>query len=119
MGVYDSRAWKRDIALCVGVVPVIFAQTCVPESTLARHGWLSELGTRPLGETLRLHPGVEYGELEFKELSFDDPVVVSIAGLGDHATETLWARRRWVALDRCRLLVQEMFVRSPAMGPST
>jgi chorismate--pyruvate lyase len=105
-----GTCFVREIALCAGSVPWVYAQTVVPDATLELHPWLAELGETPLGETLAQVGGVEHGPLEFATLPAMHPLAA--AALKDAADEPdfLWARRRWVAIRGRRLLVHELFL---------
>ena len=52
LGTGDGRFYARRVRLGVRGELLVHACTLVPEQTLAAHPWLSELGSRPLGEAL-------------------------------------------------------------------
>ncbi|HSN70913.1 MAG TPA: chorismate lyase [Steroidobacteraceae bacterium] len=103
-------ALQREIELLAGDVPVVFARTVIPQSTVARHPWLADLGTQPLGETLATVPGVTRGPFEFTCLEPGDELYERIVGPGGRRAMSLWARRSWFALDGHRLAVTEAFL---------
>lgn len=104
---------RREVVLCAGALPLMFAQTLIPDATLEQEPWLSELGTMSLGEALSLLGDVERGEMTFAELPRDNPLsraALSVAGVEPPKDGVLWARRAWVAVRGKRLLVQEVFL---------
>jgi chorismate--pyruvate lyase len=81
-----NAAFVREIELTCDGQPWVFAQTLVPQSTLARQRWLSSLGRAALG---LYHRAVR----ERRD-----------------APGALWARRSWFEIAGDRLLVQEVFL---------
>src|SRR4029077_20378845 len=61
----DNAGLFRDVEMCCGECVWVFSQTIVPDSTLALHPWLAELGDSALGETLSDLSGVERGSCEY------------------------------------------------------
>lgn len=105
-----SAAFVREIELTCDGRPWVFAQTLVPQATLARHGWLAGLGRAALGERLASIPGIERGPLEFARLVAGDRLYHRALRDRRDAPEALWARRSWFAIGGDRLLVQEVFL---------
>jgi chorismate--pyruvate lyase len=105
-----SAAFVREIELTCDGRPWVFAQTLVPQATLARHGWLAGLGRAALGERLAALPGLERGPLEFARLTAGDRLYHRALRERRDAPEALWARRSWFAIGGDRLLVQEVFL---------
>jgi chorismate--pyruvate lyase len=105
-----NAAFVREIELTCDGRPWVFAQTLVPQATLARQRWLSTLGRAALGERLAAVPGLERGPLEFARLVPGDALFQR--ALRDRAAPpaALWARRSWFAIAGDRLLVQEVFL---------
>lgn len=115
--VTDAHCLLREIEFCCGSERVVFAQTVLPASTLARFQWLRELGSTPLGEALR-----EAGQpllrdpLEYRSLPPDHPLALatdtrrSDLSSDTDATARLWARRAVYRLAGCPILVQEVFL---------
>ena len=93
----DGRAW-------------VFAQTLIPQATLARHRWLSALGRAALGERLAAVPGLERGPIEFARLLPGDRLYHRALRDQRDPPAALWARRSWFAIEGDRLLVQEVFL---------
>ncbi len=100
----------REIELTCDGRPWVFAQTLVPQATLARHAWLSNLGRAALGERLAALPQLARGPLEFARLSAADRLYHRALRHRDDPPAQLWARRSWFAIDGDRLLVQEVFL---------
>lgn len=106
----SNAAFVREIELwCAGRARV-FAQTLVPEATLASYPWLAELGRSTLGEALAHHGMVERGELEFAACSPGAALYERALRAAAMRPATLWARRSWFAGAGLRLLVQEVFL---------
>jgi fumarylpyruvate hydrolase len=109
LGVADGDCLLREIEFCAAAGRLVFAQTVLPEATLARHPWLRELGDSPLGESLRQSDQpLEREPLEYAELAPDDPLAAA-AGAGS-AGQPLWARRAVYRLGGLPILVQEVFL---------
>ncbi len=105
-----SAAFVREIELTCDGRPWVFAQTLIPQATLARHGWLAGLGRAALGERLAAIQGLERGPLEFARLAAGDRLYHRALRERCDAPEALWARRSWFAIGGDRLLVQEVFL---------
>ncbi len=105
-----NSAFVREIELTCDGRPWVFAQSLIPLTTIARHGWLSRLGDAALGERLAASPELKRGPLEFARLT--PGVALFHRALRESADppDELWARRSWFALDGARLLVQEVFL---------
>lgn len=105
-----NTAFVREIELTCAGRPWVFAQTLIPQATLARHRWLSTLGDSSLGERLAAIPGIARGPLEFARLTAATPLYRR--ALRDHGDPPpgLWARRSWFGIHGDRLLVQEVFL---------
>src|SRR5262245_32034446 len=106
----DDAAFVREIELTCDGRPWVFAQTLVPQATLARQRWLATLGRTALGERLAAVPGIERGPLEFARLAQGDGLYRRALRERRDPPGTLWARRSWFAIDGYRLLVQEVFL---------
>lgn len=111
----SNVAFVREIELwCAGRTRV-FAQTLVPEATLASCPWLAELGRSTLGEALAQHGVVERGELEFAACGPGAALYERALRAAATRPATIWARRSWFASAGLRLLVQEVFL--PGLDP--
>lgn len=83
--------------------PAVYAQSWLPESTLANLTPLLALGEQPLGEWLFQYPDVRRSPLEVAQLH--------IAGvLGSIAANDYWARRSVFYVAEQPLLVAEVFL---------
>jgi len=105
-----NAAFVREIELTCDGRPWVFAQTLIPQATLARQRWLSSLGGAALGERLAAVPGLERGPLEFTRLVAGDRLYERALRERPDPPATLWARRSWFAIAGDRLLVQEVFL---------
>ena len=103
-------AFVREIELTCDGRPWVFAQTLIPQATLARQRWLSSLGREALGERLATLPSLERGPLEFARLQAGDRLYHRSLRDRRDPPQVLWARRSWFAIDGDRLLVQEVFL---------
>jgi chorismate--pyruvate lyase len=105
-----NAAFVREIELTCDGRPWVFAQTLIPQATLARQRWLSSLGRAALGERLAAVPGIERGPLEFARLIAGDRLYQRALRERRDPPAALWARRSWFAIEGDRLLVQEVFL---------
>jgi len=106
MGVADADCVLREIEFACGAARWIFAQSVFPDSTIARHPWLAELGNVALGESLFGRPEVSREPLEYREIAVDDRLAVAAGGL----EQPVWARRAVYRLSDAPILVQEVFL---------
>ena len=101
----------RDVLLCCGGIPVVFAHSVMRHHDV-RGPWrfLGRLGSRPLGEALFANPVVRRGPLRFRRLGAHDALRARIAAaLGPHAPAH-WARRSLFVLRGSPILVTEVFL---------
>ncbi len=105
-----NAAFVREIELTCDGRPWVFAQTWIPQATLARQRWLATLGRDALGERLAAVPGLERGPLEFTRLVPGDRLFHRALRQRHDPPAALWARRSWFAIGGDRLLVQEVFL---------
>jgi chorismate--pyruvate lyase len=110
LGAPGNAAFVREIELTCAGRPWVFAQTLVPQATLARQQWLATLGRAALGERLASVPGIERGPLEYARLAAGDRLYRSALRERPDPPAALWARRSWYAIEGQRLLVQEVFL---------
>ena len=94
-----STAFVREIELTCDGRPWVFAQTLVPQATLARQRWLATLGRAALGERLAAVPGLERGPLEFARLVAGDRLYHRALRERTEPPAALWARRSWFAIE--------------------
>lgn len=113
LGVDGENCFARDVELCIGRVAWVYAQTLVPDTTLAMLPWLAELGDTPLGEMLTALGEVTRSSFEYAELPAAHPLCAQAQRAMDpQARSTLHARRAVYALRGLPLLVQELFLPS-------
>jgi chorismate lyase len=106
-----DNGFLREIELHCGMQPCVYAQTLVPDATLAHFPWLAELGDSPLGETMGVLDGIEREPFEFAELPAMHPLAARAQrDLAVAERETVVARRALVRLRGRPLLVQELFL---------
>lgn len=100
-----QRAWVREVLLCAGHTPVVFAHSVLPLDQV-RGAWnlFSGLGARPLGEVLFTDPAITRGPLHFRGIDARHPLHRG-RGVG-----RLWARRSLFIRHQRRLLVTEVFL---------
>jgi chorismate--pyruvate lyase len=100
---------RRRIFLRCGKRDCVYAETLIPNTTIAAYSWLNVLGDEPLGERLAMEPGVSRSEFRFCLLN-DAALPAELAG----AQETLWARQSEFTLGDNALTVTEIFL--PALA---
>jgi chorismate--pyruvate lyase len=106
MDVQDKGCLLREIEFACGAARWIFAQSVFPDSTLAAHPWLADLGNAALGESLLGRHDVSREPLEYRELAATDALAAAAGGLGG----CTWARRAVYQLSGAPILVQEVFL---------
>lgn len=106
MRVADAGCLVREIEFACGATRWIFAQSVFPDSTVAQHPWLADLGNFALGESLLRRGDVSREPLEYRELAPRE-VLAAAAGI---AAETAWARRAVYHVSDAPILVQEVFL---------
>jgi chorismate--pyruvate lyase len=105
-----SRALVRQVHLCCGETPWVFARTVVPLRSLRGRGRsLARLGARPLGELLFADPHLLRGNREIGRLAPGMPLYGVAMGHGK-GTDPLWGRRSLFAIAGKPLLVSEFFL---------
>ncbi len=99
----------REVLLCCGDQPCIYAVTDVPAATLHAHDWLARLGDGALGEVLQGRADVSRSPFEFALLS-----TASLPPEVPVAAAVVWARRSDFRIGSTTLTVTEVFL--PALG---
>ncbi|XWY19749.1 chorismate lyase [Bisgaard Taxon 45] len=89
-----TRFWCREVMLKNQDTPLIFARTLMPDSLLAQHIELQQLGNRALGEWLFMRPDRIRQRLEWTQ---------------DQATG-LYARRALMQIGQESMVVAELFL---------
>ena len=112
LGLRDTACLLREIEFRFDDVRLVFAQTVLPESTIAAFPWLRELGDSPLGESLRrAREPLQREPLEFTCLPPDARLArAALEGAGVAEVDRLWARRAVYRLAERPILVQEVFM---------
>ncbi|MCW5574334.1 MAG: chorismate lyase [Steroidobacteraceae bacterium] len=105
---------RRAIALGPREAPWIYAETAIPDATLAREPWLARIGTVSLGEALTAHGDVTRSGFSYARLTPDVPLLARAAERAPFAPQPLWVRRSEFAVRGAPLTVQEVFL--PAIG---
>ncbi len=95
---------RREVLLCCGDNPCIYAITEIPPATLAAHGWLGKLGDEPLGEALRSRDNVTRSAFEY--------ALIDAARLPAdiNPAQSVWARRSEFRIGEDSLSVTEVFL---------
>ncbi len=110
LGLHRShKAWVREVLLCDGETPLIFAHTVLPRHNV-RGAWnlFAGLGSRPLGEALFTNPIIARGPLTFKKINRHHSLFQRV---GRHTSKhSLQARRSLFMRHHKALLVTEVFL---------
>jgi chorismate--pyruvate lyase len=107
-------AWIREVLLCCGNTPLVFAHSVLPLPS-ARGAWnfFARMGNRPLGEALFTDPGISREPLRFLRLHPRHALRKRIGPLSKYPT--LPARRSLFHRDGRNLLVTEVFLKKNAL----
>lgn len=106
----DGADHLREIELTIDGHAWVFAQTRVPAATLARHGWLANIGDTSLGEALAAHGTVTRSDFEYAQLLPELPLISRALQRSALPPQPLWARRSTFFVDAAPLLLQEVFM---------
>jgi chorismate--pyruvate lyase len=103
-------ALVREVALCDGEKPLVYARTIIPAQTLrGAQRRLSNLGTRPLGEVLFGSPKLERNGFDLVAISPAE--WRKCAPLqSEFPAEKVWGRRTVYSISGHELLVSEIFM---------
>jgi chorismate--pyruvate lyase len=102
----------REVYLCCGDTPWVYACTVMPQSLLAaanRH-WLHELGSHALGDALTARGGIRRSQLAVAKVDSRHSLFHAAVADLSHPPEALWARRSVVAVENGSLLIRECFL---------
>lgn len=107
----DELAWVREVVLCAGEMPLVFAHSVLPRANV-RGAWnlFAGLGARPLGEVLFTDPGISRGALHYRKLDSRHPLNLAASRALGRALPALWARRSLFVRKQRGLLVTEVFL---------
>ncbi|HQR51418.1 MAG TPA: chorismate lyase [Methylophilaceae bacterium] len=106
-----ENALLREVFLCCGDRPLVFAHSVLPRSSLrgAWHG-LGRLGPRPLGAALFANPVVVRTPLSYRKLAPSHALYRRAAELLNNKPPCLWARRSVFTLRARSIMVTEVFL---------
>lgn len=106
-----TLAYVREVLLLCDDVPVVFAHSVLPFSSLSGpwHG-IAWLGSRPLGEALFNDHRIRRRSLAFRTLRPEHALFRTLARQRPIHATTLHARRSVFCLEREPLLVTEVFL---------
>ena len=106
-----SLAMQREVFLYCGEIPVVFAHSVLPLSSL-RGPWqtLMRLGAKPLGAALFSNPQVTRTALQFKKLKRHHALYRLATAHLPNPPHCLWARRSVFSLHNKSILVTEVFL---------
>ncbi len=105
-------AWIREVVLCAGASPLLFARSVVPRGHVAG-AWnlFSRLGARPLGELLFSDRRIVRDALWAIRVRERDPLALRAGTVGvDPDGRARWARRSIFRRGGRRLLVSELLL---------
>ncbi len=102
-------ALVREVVLCLGDHPVVFARSVFPLASLAgRLGHLRRLQNRSLGAILFQHPGMHRCPFELARIAGDSDYLPRAL----HQTNAAWGRRSRFDIGGKALMVSEVFLRA-------
>jgi len=112
LGMHERQmSFIREVYLCCGDQPLVFARTVIPRKTLSgKQKHLAGLGSKPLGAVLFTDPHMHRDEIEVAHLESREQLFhKAVAALADKPA-TIWGRRSVFYLDNKPLLVNEIFL---------
>jgi chorismate--pyruvate lyase len=106
-----ARVLVREIFLCCGDTPVVFAHTVLDPGDLCGV-WrsIAKLGTRPLGAALFADPRIERHPLRTRKIGWHHELHRRLQRHAASAPGSLWARRSLFRLHDSPILVTEVFL---------
>jgi len=106
-----QRALIREVLLCCGATPLVFAHTAIPlHALIGPWAGLAHLGNRPLGAALFANPRIARHPLECRRLDARHPLYRHAARHLNAPPARLWARRSRFTLHGYSILVTEVFL---------
>ena len=99
----------RQVALCCGDEPCIYAESRIPLATANAHFWLRDLGNAPLGERLQNNADVTRGTFVYSRQAADILPQWIRATLGADVAD-IYARRSCFYLGEHEIEVTEYFL---------
>lgn len=107
--VSNSCGWVREVFLCDGQKPWVFARSVAGQAELEASGFdISQLGTRSLGELLFSHQAFSRGAMHICQ--FPCRQLPSIAQQQTSNQSHVWARRSCFQKNSLGVLVAEVFL---------
>lgn len=105
----NSCGWVREVFLCNGQQPWVFARSVASQAELESSGFdISQLGTRSLGELLFSHQAFSRGVMHICQLPCQQ--LPRIAQQQTNNQSHVWARRSCFQKDALGVLVAEVFL---------
>jgi len=106
-----SRVLVREVLLCCGDTPVVFAHTVLrPEDLDGPWRSVARLGTRPLGAALFADPRIRRFPLHQRKIGRHHELHRRVRVHVADTPESLWARRSLFRLHDSPILVTEVFL---------
>ncbi len=107
----EEWAWVREVFLCCGEMPVVFAHSVAARRSL-KGSWrhLRFLGQNSLGSAFLSRPKVRREAFEFLHMRKHHPLYRKACRFMKHPPESLWARRSLFILGKNSILVTEVFL---------
>lgn len=112
LNIDDELGLHREVLLKQGELPLVYAQTLMPESTISgTEKMLAELGNQSLGQVLFQSPQAIRGEIEYAKVDSDSELGRYIGErLQQPITQPCFIRRSLFHLNNKPLLVCECFL---------
>ncbi len=108
--VQNELVLQREVLLCDGDTPLIFAYSLLPEAALhGRYAELRELGSRPLGHWLFTEPVLKRHTVEIAALATQEKLFDQVREITTLPT-LLWGRKALFSGAAKPLLVSEFFL---------
>lgn len=94
---------RRDVVIQVGEQVAAVASTLIGASVIAKHPWLNDLGSKPIGETLEREIAAVRSDIRYCAIAADDPLVANFAG-----SPVAWGRQYRYMFDGGELSITEV-----------
>ena len=114
-----SLVLQREVLLCDGDTPLVFACSLLPEAALVgRYSELRELGARPLGHWIFAEPILKRSTMHYCTITGHHPFLATLHNPILLPTDTLWGRKTLFTGTNKPLLVSEFFLPALAHYPT-
>lgn len=111
LGCTDEFAWLREVVLRCDDVPMVYAQSIMPKSSVTgEQERLAHLGHQPLGEVLFSDPSMTRNTIEVARFDSKSDVINLAQMLGQSTQIALWGRRSVFTVNDKPILVSEVFL---------